>query len=690
MAVPEQERCELNVATLDDLYHMVAFVYGERNAERAASATFAHFVEVCGMLTANARDKRHDIVTFEDALCKALAWFFPLLAKFRVTSVEELIFRKYPYVCPYCRLIPHRDDVCKTVEGTARTVNHEALRAAYEANKAKMPQGLDAWQRMFSEIYPRTVEDKKARSILGLMEELGELAEAVRVFDSFPKYFAGEAADVFSYLMGLANEHALEEKRWGRVFSLQAAFVERFPGLCVQCGYEVCMCPVVPDATVGRLGKELELAPTEKIFALDLEASARRARSVASRVIEQLGGYAVVAKRFPFDRGDGNRSLVLLCLQLADAVQGSRPEVAKQLRGAAVNVGKSATYAGSRDRKWHLAEVESSLTKIWPLIGAAVDPGDNSLAAHIGRLLIRTATRDSCRFGIVTALPKEFAAMRMMLEHPREIKIEEDPNEYIVGSIPALDGGDGHGVVLTLLKDMGTNAASSAATNLSRSFRHVGDVLMVGIAGGAPNVDKPDEHVRLGDVVVCDTKGVLQYDDIKLETKLVKLRDNPVSPSAILHGRVRMLEAGRLAGERPWEKYIPRASGLEHAARPDESTDVLFSSADPSIPIPHPNDPTRRSGFPKIHYGRIGSANTLLKNPVVRDLLREQANIRAFEMEGSGIADGAWQAKQGYLVIRGICDYCDSAKGDAWQAYAAVAAAAYARALIESVPSKFN
>jgi hypothetical protein len=35
---------------LDDLYKMIAHIYMEQNAHRPASATFAHFVEVCGML----------------------------------------------------------------------------------------------------------------------------------------------------------------------------------------------------------------------------------------------------------------------------------------------------------------------------------------------------------------------------------------------------------------------------------------------------------------------------------------------------------------------------------------------------------------------------------------------------------------------------------------------------------------
>jgi len=67
----------------------------------------------------------------------------------------------------------------------------------------------------------------------------------------------------------------------------------------------------------------------------------------------------------------------------------------------------------------------------------------------------------------------------------------------------------------------------------------------------------------------------------------------------------------------------------------------------------------------------VASANALLKDPVRRDSLRDKFEIKAVEMEGSGIADATWDHEKGYLVVRGICDYCDSHKNDDWQEYAA-------------------
>lgn len=292
-----------------------------------------------------------------------------------------------------------------------------------------------------------------------------------------------------------------------------------------------------------------------------------------------------------------------------------------------------------------------------------------------------------CRFGVVTALPKEMAAMRAMLDAKWDFQVADDPNEYVIGKIAARDGSGDHYVAVTLLKKMGNNSAASAATNLLRSFPTVQDVLMVGIAGGCPDPSRPSRHVRLGDIVVSNEYGVLQYDNVKLAKGRIEVRDTSQRPSAVLIQRVKRLETERIEGEYPWEAHILRGRNLESAKRPAASTDRLSPAGQSGKTVKHPRDPNRRSGQPKLHYGRIGSANTLLKDAKYRDALRDKHDVRAVEMEGSGIADGTWEFSQSYILIRGICDYGDSNKNDIWQGYAAVAAAAYARSLIESFPA---
>jgi len=296
--------------------------------------------------------------------------------------------------------------------------------------------------------------------------------------------------------------------------------------------------------------------------------------------------------------------------------------------------------------------------------------------------------------GIITALPQEYAAVKALLESHRSLIVSGRGAArqylYTYGELPAANGRRHH-IVLALLPDMGNNHASSRAALLSEHFRSIQKIFMVGIAGGIPHPDKPVEHVRLGDIVVSGREGVIQYDIGKEELRDKEIeftpRPPPRPPSASILEIVRHLQASELAGERPWDRYIDQGLKSLSAARPSETTDVLISSSDPSKEISHPIDPKRVNDVPRVFVGPIASSNTLLKNPLRRDRLRDQFGVKAVEMEGSGIADAAWELEIQYVVIRAICDYCDGRQGDEWQPYAAVAAAAYTRALLEATPA---
>jgi NTP pyrophosphatase (non-canonical NTP hydrolase) len=277
---------------------MLAPPDSDRNSVRSKEATFAHFVEVCGMLTIADRKKKRENVDTADALCKALGWYFPLLAKLNVQSVEALVFKKFPGVCPYCRKAPHEDMICKQVRGTTTTVNHAEVVAHFDRSWRTRPRGLDDWQGMFHNIYPRQVGDA-GRSSLGLMEELGELAEAVRVFDAHPQYFLGEAADTFSYIMGFANEQTLRETLDERTFSFEREFLSRYPGLCTQCGSRICVCPAIPAATIGRMAKELNIRPGEHPFVENLVEFNSMGERAAHRALEEMGGYPGLIAKAP-------------------------------------------------------------------------------------------------------------------------------------------------------------------------------------------------------------------------------------------------------------------------------------------------------------------------------------------------------------------------------------------------------
>ena len=288
---------------LDDLYKMIAYIYGDRNRLCHASMIFIHLVESCGMLAAHDRKKKRDAIEIGDALCKALGWYLALMAKFHVKSVEELVYRKFPLACPYCLSAPHREVACKLGQDIGLTVDSVSVRALYRQNADRRPATLNEWQSMFQRIYPRKA-DERGRSTVGLLEEIGELAEALRMHRRHPKYFLGEAADTFSYLMGIANEHALRLRRDKNVvFSLEEEFLARYPGLCLQCGYRVCACPAAPGAAASRPAKEMDIDAADELFMTNRKALLDAGSEISGRVLERMARSRRRATRSPFDPG---------------------------------------------------------------------------------------------------------------------------------------------------------------------------------------------------------------------------------------------------------------------------------------------------------------------------------------------------------------------------------------------------
>lgn len=294
--------------------------------------------------------------------------------------------------------------------------------------------------------------------------------------------------------------------------------------------------------------------------------------------------------------------------------------------------------------------------------------------------------------GIITALSHEYAAVKVLLESQRPIFVSGRGagRQYLYGEVPAPNGGR-HPIVLALLPDTGNNLASARAALLLEHFPTVNTVIMSGIACGVPYPDKSVEHVRLGDIVVLSREGMVQYDFVKEEIEEGKVNVIPRHPprpsSASLIETAGLLQAGEMEGERPWVQYINLGLERLSASRPSAETDILASSTKPDEIVPHLLDPRRKSGLPRVFLGPIASANSLLKNPIRRDNLRDNFRVKAVEMEGSGIADSSWHSEISYLVIRGVCDYCDQNKADDWQVYAAIVAAAFVRALLEATPA---
>jgi NTP pyrophosphatase (non-canonical NTP hydrolase) len=118
---------------------------------------------------------------------------------------------------------------------------------------------MHEWQLMYSTIYPAQQTEEYGPSFARLTEELGELAESVRVFRAEPGYFLSEAADVFAWLMHIQN---IVDSRNGvqstsRGEALELAFSKAYPDSCIACGKRQCACPPILPSTIGRIAHEV-------------------------------------------------------------------------------------------------------------------------------------------------------------------------------------------------------------------------------------------------------------------------------------------------------------------------------------------------------------------------------------------------------------------------------------------------
>ncbi|KAJ5671052.1 hypothetical protein N7507_000179 [Penicillium longicatenatum] len=290
-----------------------------------------------------------------------------------------------------------------------------------------------------------------------------------------------------------------------------------------------------------------------------------------------------------------------------------------------------------------------------------------------------------------------------------------DPNNYTVGWICAInteyvaaqafldEKHEGPEYLSPQNKNDYALGAARVAEDMMHSFPNIRIGFMVGIGGGAPS---PNNDIRLGDVVVSipsnGQSGVIQYDFGKtIQGQTFQPTGFLDQPPTVLRAAVNGLRAQyEMDGHRLEEavnEAIERKPRLRkrymrpdvesdrlyrsHVVHPleDESTCVVGCGDDPTTLISR-NPRSQDEDNPAIHYGLIASANQLMKDALIRDRAIAEKGVLCFEMEAAGLMNHF-----PCLIIRGICDYCDSHKNKEWQRYAAMVAAAYAKDLLSRI-----
>jgi pyrimidine deaminase RibD-like protein/NTP pyrophosphatase (non-canonical NTP hydrolase) len=244
--------------TLDEWYLSVNAIYWNRNFYQDAKSIFTHLVEVIGGLSQLASHKEKNQNKPELFVPKALAWWMALCGKLGIRSVSDMLWAKFPDVCSYCLNSPHDPDICSEMKAKSEGPDWKQLAQLGLKNKQHKPATIREWQRMFSRIYPAQQTEDFGPVFARLTEELGELAEALRIFPASPGYSLAEAADVLAWLMHVQNviEHRAKTPKAERGEQLQDTFCLTYPDRCLDCGAAACKCPPILPTTIGRIAHE--------------------------------------------------------------------------------------------------------------------------------------------------------------------------------------------------------------------------------------------------------------------------------------------------------------------------------------------------------------------------------------------------------------------------------------------------
>jgi nucleoside phosphorylase len=310
--------------------------------------------------------------------------------------------------------------------------------------------------------------------------------------------------------------------------------------------------------------------------------------------------------------------------------------------------------------------------------------------------------------GWICAIPTEYIAACLFLdeEHARPDHVSaNDKNQYTLGKM------SGHNIVIALISDheYEYGSATAAAKGMIGSFPDVRVCLLVGIGGGAPTAE---HDVRFGDIVIGSrrggTGGMCQYDyDQTIKTRRFQRIGHPSQPPLVLRDAIsglksrcykvgHQVEASIIALLDTWPRLKPDFSrpsqtsdrlykpGIVHPQSSEVACEVVCGSQTAELVLRSERE--KREDNPAIHYGVIASANHLMEDAMMRDIIAKEEGVLCFEMEAAGLMNHF-----PCLIVRGICDYSDSHKNAEWQGYAAMSATAYTKDLLSTmVPSQIE
>jgi nucleoside phosphorylase len=258
-------------------------------------------------------------------------------------------------------------------------------------------------------------------------------------------------------------------------------------------------------------------------------------------------------------------------------------------------------------------------------------------------------------------------------------RAQGDDNSYTTGVIGE------HNVVLAYMPGMGKVNASVVAASLRSSFIGIKLALIVGICGAAPYGTDIKNNIYLGDVIM--STALIQYDFGRQYPKVFEkkdtLEDGLGRPSQMIRSTLaklttyhyrQKLQDNITAYLRVAQQKMPEVKhpGSEtdrlfepsylhkhHESATDGACDKCNSDSGQICPAAlkmnchelkceearlvirdRPMDGGDLEAHkPTVHFGKMGSADTVMKSGEDRDRIAKEDGIIAFEMEGAGVWD---------------------------------------------------
>lgn len=278
-----------------------------------------------------------------------------------------------------------------------------------------------------------------------------------------------------------------------------------------------------------------------------------------------------------------------------------------------------------------------------------------------------------------------------------------DDNVYTFGSVA------GHNVVIaTCPPGLTGNVNAGRVTGaMFKTFSSLRMAILVGIGGGVPEIthsQDPMENLHLGDVVVGwpadGGDACVAYDAGRWHTDgHFEVLGTINRPDRVLLNALGKLMLDHQMGKTTFHEHRDRLVKSKHRRKfafPGLEKDQLYQAnykhggvyGDGCKDCEHSKVVSRPLRTEEdlqefvFHQGRIATGNAVVQDGEYRDEISRRCgkSVLCIEMEAAGV-----DASRAALVIRGISDYSDSHKGDAWRSYAAGNAAIFARELLSKI-----